>query len=320
MVCLLCYQVNQVLNESLVKRIRTNWLKFHKGIDKTHNIAVLEGGLKWREINWTMKEMEFAELRRMNREEILAVFGVYESLLGLTANINNSILQEQKKMFWENTLLPKMEKLENALNMNLVWPYDESIYVAFDKDGIEALKGSQETRARISAMLADRGIMTINEIRQKYFNLSDVDWGNTWYMPLNLTPVEKAGQGLGTGTGGEGDRTPGRRIGRPAVDQQNSSTPKKELEFDIDLDSILELECKGNSQAQSFIFDKDKFTEDEARDWLDNHDKRSDKVDETDDNYRFRQFDPDKCSEGSFATIDITDGIQAVICTPKEES
>ena len=118
-------------------------------------------------------------------------------------------------------MLPKMEKIEADMNFSLVWPYDDSLYLAFDKDSIEALKGSQEVRARLASIVVDRGIMTQNEAREKYFNMPKVAWGDVWYMPLNLTPVDKAGQGMGTGDGAEGDKVPGRRIGRPPVSQED---------------------------------------------------------------------------------------------------
>jgi hypothetical protein len=183
--------------------------------------------------------MDFSTLMDKDRAEILAAFGVYEALLGIVDNINNSSMDNLKKLFWENTMLPKMEKIEADMNFGLVWPYDDSLYLAFDKDSIEALKGSQETRARIAGMLVDRGIYTQNEARTKFFNMPDVPWGDTWYMPLNLVEVDKAGQGNGTGTGAEGDKLPGRQIGRPSVDQSD-------VQKFITLAELFNVELKGN--------------------------------------------------------------------------
>jgi HK97 family phage portal protein len=209
------------LSTETVKRLRAEWNAVHKGVERSHSVAVLEGGLKWKNIQFNPKDMDFINLKKMTRDEILITFGVPPAILGLIDSANNSIMENMKKIFWENTLLPKMQKIESAININLVWPYDENIYVAFDKDSIEALKGTMETRARIASMLVDRGIMTQNEVRKKYFNMPEIKWGDTWYMPLNLLPVEKAGQGMGTGTGQEGDKIPGRTVGRPAVEEEN---------------------------------------------------------------------------------------------------
>jgi HK97 family phage portal protein len=214
-------ETDNILDSNVLKRLKTQWNLAHKGVSKSHNIAILEGGLKWKSIEASQKEMDFKSLSELSREEILASFGVPAPILGIVSNVNNSVLDNLKKLFWENTMLPKLEKIEAALNFNLVWPNDDSLSIAFDKDSIEALKGSQETRARIASMLVERGIFTQNEARAKFFNMPDVPWGDTFYMPLNLQQVDKAGEGLGTGTGAEGDKIPGRGIGRPGVGQED---------------------------------------------------------------------------------------------------
>jgi len=48
------------------------------------------------------------------------------------------------------------------------------------------------------------------------------------------------------------------------------------------------------------------------------HDFRADKVDETDESFRYRQFSPTLCREGSERTIELTKGVKAVICRKKE--
>ena len=208
------------INPSIIKRLKTQWKSAHKGVAKAHDIAILEGGLKWRDISFKPKDMDFKNLTTNDRDEIFAAFGVYAPLFGMVENVNNSTLIELKKLFWENTMLPMMEKIEAALNINLIWPVDDSLYLAFDKDSIEALKGSQETRARIAAMLVDRGVYTINEARQKFFTMPPVKWGDVWYMPLNLIPVERAGEGMGTGSGGESG-VPGQQTGRPPKERES---------------------------------------------------------------------------------------------------
>lgn len=67
------------------------------------------------------------------------------------------------------------------------------------------------------------------------------------------------------------------------------------------------------TSTQSLIFSKEKFTQAEAVKWANDHEYRSDKIDETETSFRLRQKEPDEFVDGSFRTIDITDGIQAVI-------
>lgn len=72
------------------------------------------------------------------------------------------------------------------------------------------------------------------------------------------------------------------------------------------------------TDIQTLILSKERFeTLEEAKTWIKDNDFRSDKVDETDNSFRFRQLDPATCKEDSFRTIEITDGVSAVICRTK---
>lgn len=72
---------------------------------------------------------------------------------------------------------------------------------------------------------------------------------------------------------------------------------------------------------QSLILSKEEYeSREEARSWIVENGYRADKIDETEVSYRFRQREPSEFIEGSFRTIDITDGVKAVIGRIKEDS
>jgi len=72
--------------------------------------------------------------------------------------------------------------------------------------------------------------------------------------------------------------------------------------------------------VQTLIFPKDRFTREEAVAWAQRNDRKSDSVDETEDSFRLRQMDPDRCAQGSERTFDIPggDGVKAVGCHERE--
>ncbi|KKM79449.1 hypothetical protein LCGC14_1349820 [marine sediment metagenome] len=73
------------------------------------------------------------------------------------------------------------------------------------------------------------------------------------------------------------------------------------------------------TEVQTLILNKEEFpTRADAVKWARDHDFRSDKVDETEESWRLRQFAPGRCQDGSFRTIELTDGVQSVICRPKK--
>lgn len=75
--------------------------------------------------------------------------------------------------------------------------------------------------------------------------------------------------------------------------------------------------ARASSKVQSVLIPTDSFTMRQARKWVDEHGYADHGVDETDQYYRFRQFDPDK--RHGYRTIEFGDsGIKAVIQVPKK--
>ena len=74
---------------------------------------------------------------------------------------------------------------------------------------------------------------------------------------------------------------------------------------------------KPGMRIQTLLFDKEVFrTAEEARRWAEEHDFLVPTVEETQNHWRIRQFDPSICQPGTFRTIDIREGVQAVVCRP----
>jgi len=81
--------------------------------------------------------------------------------------------------------------------------------------------------------------------------------------------------------------------------------PTGELKADGDGDGMV---------VQSLIFSKETFDDAEAaRDWAEDHGFKTDKVDETETSFRLRQREPGEFRGGTLRTIDLTDGVQAVV-------
>lgn len=76
-------------------------------------------------------------------------------------------------------------------------------------------------------------------------------------------------------------------------------------------------ELPEDTTVQTLIMSKERFeTLEEARSWVTDNDFSADKVDETENSFRFRQIAPGACQEESFRTIELTEGVSAVICRP----
>jgi hypothetical protein len=82
----------------------------------------------------------------------------------------------------------------------------------------------------------------------------------------------------------------------------------------------IENETKADSTVvQTLIFDKKLFTIEQAKKWARDHDFIDSSVDETAESIRLRQKDPADFIDGSFRTIELTKGVNAVIGRLKDD-
>ena len=72
------------------------------------------------------------------------------------------------------------------------------------------------------------------------------------------------------------------------------------------------------THAQSIVFDKDKFTKDQAEAWLKDHERDVDGYDETDTQHRWRQYDPDG-ERFRYRTVEVADGLYLITGFLKSE-
>lgn len=110
-----------------------------------------------------------------------------------------------------------------------------------------------------------------------------------------------------------------RSIGSFEADQFGKETTASlvvRAEKDV-LNSVLKQE---GMVIQTLIFDKQLFSRSAARRWAREHEFVSSKVDETETSFRLRQREPSEFQEDSFRTIDITEGVKAVVGRLKKES
>lgn len=80
-----------------------------------------------------------------------------------------------------------------------------------------------------------------------------------------------------------------------------------------------ELTKQESNEIQSVLFDPEMFTPDQAREWLRTNELTPGKLDETEGELRFRQKSPAGFEDDSFRTIELADGVKAVIARPKKE-
>jgi HK97 family phage portal protein len=134
----------------------------HQGVDKAWRARAVAGA-KVSKTSADLADMLFPDLRRFNREEILMALGVPPVMVTLLDGATYANAKEQKRQFWELTIIPKLKKWEGAFNLHLAPRYGNDITVRADLAGIEALRPDRV--AMVSAITQALPLLRRDEAR-----------------------------------------------------------------------------------------------------------------------------------------------------------
>ena len=211
-------KTDKTVTDTTAKSIKRRWDESHQGTGRSFQTAVLGSGFEYQQTGLSHKEMAFKELRMMNREEILAVYGVPAVMVTLAREqgLNRATAKVQKEIFYENTVLPRLQLIEAKINYGLMKD-EPRVKIMFDLASIEALQEDIERKAKIARMRKDEPL-TINE-RREYWDLPEAT--GEYVDDILLTgPAEVAGTVLSSTRGRGRSRRYGKDVplaGDPAA-------------------------------------------------------------------------------------------------------
>lgn len=165
-------------DEPTMKRIKKQWDREHKGSERQGRIGWLLGGMKFQNIGLAMRDLDFIEGRRFNREEILAVFGVPPAEVGVHEFSSYANAREQGRKFWQNTLIPLLVLYEEALEMQFFRTHFPEVVGFFDLTNVEDLAENLEVKSEVAVRLFGMGVpfSDINERLQMGFDTEGRPW------------------------------------------------------------------------------------------------------------------------------------------------
>lgn len=195
------------LSPEAIERLKTQWALKHSGVKDAHRMTILESGLKYQNLRKGPKDLDWANLIKLNREEILAIFKVPPAEVGIFEYANYANAQIQQKIFWERAILPALMQIEAVFNEQVFpsWsPSDEQFWMEFDVSEVEALQENKLEKAQIQQIQWQCNIKTINELRGEE-NLEPVENGDVLYSDIQVSLVPKFAP---PGNGNEDEPTP----------------------------------------------------------------------------------------------------------------
>jgi len=107
--------------------IRDKWMRNYGGWENAHRVAVLSHGLDYKQISVSQKDMDFANMRIANRDDVLMALQVPKSVIGVTDDVNRASADAGIYVFLSETIKPKMEKITDVLNQTIVEDFGDDL-------------------------------------------------------------------------------------------------------------------------------------------------------------------------------------------------
>ncbi|WP_375449560.1 phage portal protein [uncultured Devosia sp.] len=149
------------LSADQFERLKTELEQGFSGVSNAGRPMVLEGGLDWKTIALSPRDMDFIEAKNAAARDIALAFGVPPMLLGIPGDNTYANLAEANRALWRQTLIPLVVRVAEDLS-NWLSPAFGGAVIKADFDGVEALA---EDRAALWARVGGAEFLSDAEKR-----------------------------------------------------------------------------------------------------------------------------------------------------------
>ncbi len=139
------------LTDDQYERLKAELEDGYTGAVRAGRPLLLEGGLDWKAMGLTPRDMDFIEAKNAASRDIALAFGVPPMMLGLPGDNTFANYQEANRAFYRLTVLPLVERIAQELGGWLEPRFGRRLKLGYDADRIEGLSAEREALwARVS--------------------------------------------------------------------------------------------------------------------------------------------------------------------------
>lgn len=126
-------EVDKRLSDPEFDEMTTRWREQHQGVRNAHRVAVIEQG-KWVDRAFTMRDMQFSELRTVGRDVIREAFGYPKPMLGGVEDINRANAEAGEVVFARWVLRQRLKRIKGALNSDFLPLFGKDVAREYEFD------------------------------------------------------------------------------------------------------------------------------------------------------------------------------------------
>lgn len=170
---------------------KEKWREEYGGPGNAKKTAFIRGGqVTYTAIQISQKDMDFYNLRVSNRDEILGIFGVPKSILGIVEDVNRANAEASEYTYMKHTVSPRLKRIQDTL--------DNEFTKIFGEDNVElrftdVVPENKDFIKTVVDTQVDKSI-TKNEARNILnkllgLKLEPVEGGDVIYQPISQQPM-----------------------------------------------------------------------------------------------------------------------------------
>ncbi|HHG91056.1 MAG TPA: phage portal protein, partial [Devosia sp.] len=127
------------LSDEQFRRLKDELEVGFQGAANAGRPMVLEGGLDWKSMALSPRDMDFIEAKNAAAREIALAFGVPPMLLGIPGDNTYANYAEANRVFWRQSIVPLVRRVSQMLGCWLAPTFEGSFELVPRLDDIEAL-------------------------------------------------------------------------------------------------------------------------------------------------------------------------------------
>ena len=151
------------MSEDQFARLKAELEDGYSGAARAGRPLLLDGGLDWKAMGYSPRDMDFVEARHAAARDIALAFGVPPMLLGIPGDNTYSNYQEANRAFTRQTLLPLINRTLDSFTHWLQPRFGDGLVLAVDEDRLEGLA---DERLLVWQRLAEADFLTEDEKRE----------------------------------------------------------------------------------------------------------------------------------------------------------
>lgn len=162
------------LTDDQRRALRDELENHFSGANNAGRPLVLEGGLDWREMALSPKDMDWLAGKDVSAREIALAFHVPPQLIGIQGSLTFANFEQARLALFDDAVLPLLDHVKDELNNWLTPRFGDNLRIGYDADRIEALSARRE---KVWERVRAADFMTVNEKRAA-LGLSLVEGGD----------------------------------------------------------------------------------------------------------------------------------------------